>query len=58
MRKRPDGSLEDMSDPLWIAVTGEPLTYSAVGAAITDTVKATIRVRLRPHAFRRASGQQ
>ncbi|WP_201839182.1 hypothetical protein [Microvirga zambiensis] len=27
-RLLPDCSLEDMSGPLWIAVTGEPLTYS------------------------------
>ena len=53
-RLLPDCSLEEMSGPLWIAVTGEPLTYSAVGAAITDTVEATIGVRLSPHAFRRA----
>jgi hypothetical protein len=53
-RSRPDCSLEDISGPLWIAVTGVPLTYSAVGAAITDTVEATIGVRLSPHAFRRA----
>jgi hypothetical protein len=50
----PGGSLEDMSGALWVAITGEPLTYSAVGAAITDTVEATIGVRLSPHAFRRA----
>jgi hypothetical protein len=53
-RLLPDRSLEDMSGPLWVAVTGEPLTYSAVGAAITDTVEATTGVRLSPHAFRRA----
>jgi hypothetical protein len=50
---RPDCSL-DISGPLWIAATGAPLTYSAVGAAITDTVEAKIGVRLSPHAFRRA----
>ncbi|MBM6583145.1 hypothetical protein ILT44_23365 [Microvirga sp. BT689] len=54
MHSLPGGSLEDMSGPLWVAVTGEPLTYSAVGTAITDTVEATIGVRLSPHAFRRA----
>jgi hypothetical protein len=53
-RSRPDCSLEDMSGPMWIAITGEPLTYSAVGAAITDTVEATVGIRLSPHAFRRA----
>jgi hypothetical protein len=53
-RLLPDGLLENISGPLWVAVTGEPLTYSAVGAAITDTVEATIGVRLSPHAFRRA----
>jgi hypothetical protein len=42
-------------DPLPFSnVRSEPLTYSAVGAAITDTVAATIGVRLSPHAFRRA----
>ncbi|WP_152568816.1 hypothetical protein [Microvirga sp. BSC39] len=42
----PHALLEDMSGSLWVAITGEPLTYSAVGAAITDTVEATIGVRL------------
>jgi integrase len=54
-RLLPDWSLEEISGPLWIAVTGEALTYSAVGAAITDSVEATIGVRLSPHAFRRAA---
>ncbi|PVE21707.1 site-specific integrase [Microvirga sp. KLBC 81] len=51
----PDGLLENLSGPLWIAATGQPLTYSAVGAAITDTTEATAGVRLSPHAFRRAA---
>jgi hypothetical protein len=53
-RSLPDNLLVGMSGPLWVAVTGKPLTYSAVGAAITDTVEATIGIRLSPHAFRRA----
>jgi hypothetical protein len=40
---------------LWISVTGVPLTYSAVGAAITGTTEATLGIRLSPHAFRRAA---
>jgi hypothetical protein len=39
---------------LWIGVTGKPLTYSAVGAAITGTTKRTLGQALCPHAFRRA----
>jgi hypothetical protein len=53
-RSLSNGLSVDISGPLWGAVTGESLTYSAVGAAITDTVEATIGVRLSPHAFRRA----
>ncbi|QRM33576.1 site-specific integrase [Microvirga sp. VF16] len=40
---------------LWISVTGVPLTYSAVGAAIVETTEATLGIRLSPHAFRRAA---
>jgi hypothetical protein len=43
----------EASGPLWIATTGEPLTYSAVAAAITATTEATLSMRLPPHAFRR-----
>ena len=50
---RAPAAMRSSSGPLWIATTGEPLTYSAVGAAITSTTEATLRIRLTPHAFRR-----
>ncbi|MGF9764508.1 site-specific integrase [Microvirga sp. 0TCS3.31] len=40
---------------LWVAVTGDPLAYSAVGAAITETTEEVLGIRLSPHAFRRAA---
>ncbi|MGO4574108.1 hypothetical protein [Microvirga sp. 2TAF3] len=55
MQPLPNGLLENLSGPLWIAVTGQPLTYSAVGAAITVATEVTIGVPLSPHAFRRAA---
>jgi hypothetical protein len=36
-------------------LTASPLTYSAVGLAITTTTEATLRIRLIPHAFRRVA---
>jgi integrase len=41
--------------PLWISRAGGPLTYSGVGAAITETTGAVLGQRLSPHAFRRAA---
>lgn len=40
---------------LWISRMGDPLTYSGVGAAITETTEAVLGQRLSPHAFRRAA---
>jgi hypothetical protein len=42
-----------VTGPIWVGVTGAPLTYSAVGCAISETTKTTLGVALCPHAFRR-----
>jgi hypothetical protein len=41
--------------PLSVSIAGDRLTYSGVGAAITDTTYAVLGVHLSPHAFRRAA---
>jgi integrase len=46
---------DDTSGPLWIGVTGEPLSYSNVNVVITETTQQCLGVAVNPHAFRVAA---
>lgn len=58
MRRIEEAAIASDDQPaerLGISRGGDPLTYSGVGAAITETTGAVLGQRLSPHAFRRVA---
>jgi integrase len=48
--------MQEPSTALWLSTYGQPMRYDSVAAAIAETTRQTVGMKVRPHLFRTSAG--